>query len=76
MIPALERWRQEDRSSRPSLKHQASWWWLLTPIIPALGKLRTKGCHEFEGSLCYRVKPCMGKKKKKKKGFLVFFIFF
>jgi hypothetical protein len=32
-------------------------WWL-TPVIPALGKLRQEDC-KVEASLSYRVRPCL-----------------
>lgn len=32
--------------------------WFVT-IIPTIGKLKQKGCHEFQTSLDYRVKFCL-----------------
>lgn len=44
---------------------------IISPIIPPLRRLRQEDCLEFEVSLGYIVRPCLGRKegrKERKKG--------
>jgi hypothetical protein len=47
--------------------------WQHTPVISGLGRLRHKD-HKFKASLGYITKPCLTKKKKRKKEMKLDFI--